>query len=232
MSELLKSLRQEQGWSQEQLADIAGLSVRTIQRAEAGEGCALETAKALAAAFDVTADLFLSPRKENGDDETPETETTADHLRRIHTQRTVRRHFRFYRHLFVYVVINAMLAVINLTTNPDYLWFLYPLVVWGLFIAAHALKGLSPDFEERAVAPAARPPRPRLTVPRVSSRETRKELNFFAKRGLGRALPVGHNGGESFLPARTNRSWIPWFRKPKSSACSPPKTRLPPPSPI
>lgn len=50
----LKSLRLEKGWSQEQLAEISGLSERTVQRAERGETPSLETLRALAASFELT----------------------------------------------------------------------------------------------------------------------------------------------------------------------------------
>lgn len=54
----LKLMRRAKGWSQEQLADISGVSIRTIQRLEAGEAPGLETQKALAAAFEYSLDEF------------------------------------------------------------------------------------------------------------------------------------------------------------------------------
>lgn len=50
----LKMLRQERGWSQEHVAEIAGLSYRTIQRIEKDGHCSLESKMALASAFVVT----------------------------------------------------------------------------------------------------------------------------------------------------------------------------------
>lgn len=50
----VKQLRLQRAWSQEQLAEMAGLSVRTIQRIENGERPGLETLSALAAVFEVT----------------------------------------------------------------------------------------------------------------------------------------------------------------------------------
>ena len=50
---IVKKLRGQRNWSQEQLAEMAGLSLRTIQRVEAGNKASLETLKALASVFEV-----------------------------------------------------------------------------------------------------------------------------------------------------------------------------------
>ena len=48
----LKQLRDSRGWTQEQLAEIAGLNARTVQRIEAGGNASAETGMALASALD------------------------------------------------------------------------------------------------------------------------------------------------------------------------------------
>lgn len=50
---ILKQLRISRYLSQEQLAEISGLSVRTIQRIESGHNASTESLKCLAAALDV-----------------------------------------------------------------------------------------------------------------------------------------------------------------------------------
>ncbi|HAT40307.1 MAG TPA: hypothetical protein DCS87_01095 [Rheinheimera sp.] len=50
---VLKQLRLSRLWSQEQLATMSGLSVRTIQRIESGHTPSLETLKSLAAVLQV-----------------------------------------------------------------------------------------------------------------------------------------------------------------------------------
>lgn len=45
----------------------------------------------------------------------------------------------FYIHLFVYLAVNALLIFINLTTSPDYYWFKWPLLGWGIGLLFHAL---------------------------------------------------------------------------------------------
>jgi transcriptional regulator with XRE-family HTH domain len=54
----LKQRRLENSWSQQQLAEISGLSVRTVQRIENGETPGLETIKALSASFGISSSEF------------------------------------------------------------------------------------------------------------------------------------------------------------------------------
>lgn len=57
--DVLKKLREQHGWTQEQLASVSGISARTIQRIESTGDCSLESKMAIAAAFNV-APSFLS----------------------------------------------------------------------------------------------------------------------------------------------------------------------------
>jgi transcriptional regulator with XRE-family HTH domain len=55
--------REQRAWTQEHLAAVAEVDVRTIQRAEAGELIAADTQQAIAAAFDITvAEMHLGPK--------------------------------------------------------------------------------------------------------------------------------------------------------------------------
>lgn len=64
----LRSLREQRGWSQEQLADVSGLSARTIQRVEATGAASLETRMALAAALALApADLLVQAQMSPAD---------------------------------------------------------------------------------------------------------------------------------------------------------------------
>ena len=45
----------------------------------------------------------------------------------------------FYTHVGVYVFVNILLLLINLLTDPSSLWFYWPLLGWGIGLAAHAL---------------------------------------------------------------------------------------------
>lgn len=59
----------------------------------------------------------------------------------------------FYGNLTSYVLVISFLAILNLITSPEYLWFLWPMMGWGIGIAAHAAGtfGISKDWEERKI---------------------------------------------------------------------------------
>lgn len=61
----IKRWREERQWSQEHLADLAGVGVRTVQRIETGDGASRDTLMALAAAFNVDVSaLSVDPQVE------------------------------------------------------------------------------------------------------------------------------------------------------------------------
>jgi transcriptional regulator with XRE-family HTH domain len=52
-SNRIRTERERRAWSQEHLAEVAGLSLRTVQRVETSGSASFETAKAIAAVFEV-----------------------------------------------------------------------------------------------------------------------------------------------------------------------------------
>jgi hypothetical protein len=44
----------------------------------------------------------------------------------------------FRSHVLAYAVVNAGLVAINLISTPDHLWFYWPMIGWGIGLAAHA----------------------------------------------------------------------------------------------
>jgi hypothetical protein len=45
----------------------------------------------------------------------------------------------FFSHLGAYVIVNAILLVINLTQSPQDLWFYWPLLGWGIGLFFHGM---------------------------------------------------------------------------------------------
>lgn len=60
-AQTVKGMRLARGWTQQQLADVAGLSLRTIQRVEnQGQG-SMETCNALCASLQVAREQLVQP---------------------------------------------------------------------------------------------------------------------------------------------------------------------------
>jgi hypothetical protein len=63
----------------------------------------------------------------------------------------------FYSHLASFVVVNAGLVAINLLFTPGNLWFLWPLLGWGIGLLSHAAGVFRPfrifprGWEERKI---------------------------------------------------------------------------------
>ncbi|AUD78436.1 hypothetical protein CW740_03885 [Kangiella profundi] len=71
-SELVKQLRTEKHWSQQQLSDACGLNLRTIQRLESSGKASIESIRALASVFEVSPDdLILTDNGESKINESP-----------------------------------------------------------------------------------------------------------------------------------------------------------------
>ena len=77
---IVRKLRLRRGWSQDQLAEFTGVTVRTIQRIERGHKPSLETAKALAAVFEVDCSTFLPENDDMNHNENQHTHTNDENL--------------------------------------------------------------------------------------------------------------------------------------------------------
>jgi hypothetical protein len=64
----------------------------------------------------------------------------------------------FYVHLTVYVLVNLFLFGLNIATDRDNLWFFWPLLGWGIGLAAHAMTvfvfdgTLGKNWQERQIS--------------------------------------------------------------------------------
>lgn len=155
----VQKLRLQRGWSQQQLAELSGLSVRTIQRIENGSAASTESLKSLASVFEID---FSTLSSEPAMPDTPTPTSSPSHTPSASQQEQlalleVRKLKGFYLHLAQYVVVIAALCAINLLTTPHRLWFYWPALGWGIGILAHAatifgwLPFLGVDWEKRQV---------------------------------------------------------------------------------
>ena len=130
---LVQKLRLQRGWSQQQLAELSGLNVRTIQRIEKGQEPSVESLKSLAAVFN----LDFSTLKEQGMDNVISETQSAEEILAF---KQVRKLKGFYIHLAQYVLVVALLAVINALTTPNHWWVQWVVMGWGVGVFFHWLQ--------------------------------------------------------------------------------------------
>jgi transcriptional regulator with XRE-family HTH domain len=129
---LVQKLRLQRGWSQQQLAELSGLNVRTIQRIEKGQEPSVESLKSLAAVFNVD----FSTLKEQGMDNVINESQSAEEILAFNQVRKLK---GFYIHLAQYVLVVALLAVINALTTPNHWWVQWVIMGWGVGVFFHWL---------------------------------------------------------------------------------------------
>lgn len=59
----------------------------------------------------------------------------------------------FYGNLTSYCLVIPFLLVLNLLTSPNHLWFYWPMLGWGMGLAAHGINvfGIGKDWEEKKI---------------------------------------------------------------------------------
>ena len=127
---LVQKLRLQRGWSQQQLAELSGLNVRTIQRIEKGQEPSVESLKSLAAVFNVE----FSTLKEQAMDKVISESQSAEEILAFNQVRKLK---GFYIHLAQYVLVVALLAVINALTTPNRWWVQWVVMGWGVGVFFH-----------------------------------------------------------------------------------------------
>ena len=127
----IKKMRLERHWSQEQLAEMSGLSIRTIQRIENGENAGLESLKSLAAVFETN--IEDSNKKEE-----------VDQIRKEETY--IQKLKGFYK-LLGLALINLILfffIAVNDSDSEGWWLFIYMLITWIAFLGIYSF--ISFDF--------------------------------------------------------------------------------------
>jgi transcriptional regulator with XRE-family HTH domain len=161
----VQKLRLQHGWSQQQLADLSGLSVRTIQRIERGQPASTETLKSLASVFEIDFTQLQEasmPLQEPQDPTDPARTPVPPPLdARSHEELLAMRHVeklrRFYRGVALYVVVITGLTVLNALTRPHHWWVVWPALGWGIGLLARAaatfdwLPFFGADWERRQI---------------------------------------------------------------------------------
>jgi len=151
---LIQKLRLQRGWSQEQLAELTCLSVRTIQRIERGQNPSAESLKAIAAVLDVEFGALREAHMTPPGDRPADRNVSADEALALARVRKIK---GFYMHIVEYVLIIGFLAVMNVAFYPGHFWVAWAAIPWALVLALQGLRVfdripfLNGDWERRQV---------------------------------------------------------------------------------
>lgn len=126
-----RALRQARAWSQEKLAEMSGLSTRTIQRVENGEQPSLETLSALAAVFEMSVTEISGPAARFGN--------VLDQ-RITEASCRIAGEAQFYRSVITALVVCLMLFTLNHLTAPASAWSLWVTGIWSALLVVRGLR--------------------------------------------------------------------------------------------
>lgn len=127
-SRKIRQLREARGWSQEHLAEVAGLSPRTVQRIEAESNASPESRMALAAALGVAA-AELGVAEPASPEPNPPHPVSEPQLRGS-----------WPRHLLIYVIVCSGLVMLDVFSNSAITWSKWPVLGWGIGLLSHWLR--------------------------------------------------------------------------------------------
>lgn len=123
----IRRWREERHWSQEHLAELAGLGLRTLQRIENGEPASRDSLTALAAALDVDAIALCID---------PETEA-AEILNRKNTKIIADLRLSFMIHLVGYIMGMVVFAAISIGLGAFVMK--WAAIWWSVGLAGHGV---------------------------------------------------------------------------------------------
>ena len=137
---LVQKLRLQKGWSQQQLADLSGLSARTIQRIEQGQSASVESLKSLAAVFEIDFSTLQEPNMSTSSSPSHQATTSNASNEEALSFHHVRKLKGFYAHALQYVLVVGALSIFNIWRQPQHLWSLWVALGWGLGLLVHAAR--------------------------------------------------------------------------------------------
>ena len=120
----IKRMRLERHWSQDQLAEMSGLSIRTIQRIENGENAGLESLKSLAAVFEMN--IADSDKKEE--------------MEQIRKEEVYVQNVKgFYKLLAIAILSLVVPFILAVSDSSNWNVFLWILLSWGVLLGIYSL---------------------------------------------------------------------------------------------
>lgn len=136
-TQVLRRLREERSWTQEHLAAVSGVSLRTVQRIEREGNASAESRLSLAAALGVDVGVLsevVEPQP------SPSSLLSGERTSPSEREELEIQGRSFQRHLAVYVLVGAFLVHRDWSSNQAIVWAHWPLMGWGIGVAVHGLR--------------------------------------------------------------------------------------------
>ncbi len=132
--------RLEKGWSQEHLAQLSGLSLRTVQRIESGKNAGNDSLNALAAAFDIEIAVLREEQTMAANTATTKPSVTGSGTTSTDNTDEYSQHkMAFLMNLAAFFVIMPLLYWLNITLSPATQWVEVVAAAWGAAFVLHGL---------------------------------------------------------------------------------------------
>ncbi|WP_077999852.1 helix-turn-helix domain-containing protein [Edwardsiella tarda] len=132
-----RARRLARAWSQEQLAEMSGLSTRTVQRIENGEQPSLETLSALAAVFEVSVAELSGAEANEANEECGD--NTLDQ-RIAEARQKLAQEGRFYRSVITAIIVCLLLFTLNRVSSPASHWSFWVAGIWCTLLVVRAMR--------------------------------------------------------------------------------------------
>ncbi|AKH89010.1 helix-turn-helix domain-containing protein [Edwardsiella tarda] len=129
-----RARRLARAWSQEQLAEMSGLSTRTVQRIENGEQPSLETLSALAAVFEV------SVAELSGAEANEECGNNALDQRIAEARQKLAQEGRYYRSVITAIIVCLILFTLNRVSSPASHWSFWVAGIWCTLLVVRGMR--------------------------------------------------------------------------------------------
>jgi transcriptional regulator with XRE-family HTH domain len=120
----IKEMRLERHWSQDQLSEMSGLNIRTIQRIENGENAGLESLKSLAAVFEIN--ITDSDKKE----EIEQIRKEEEYVQNVKG---------FYKLIAVAIISLVVPLILAISDSSNWSIFLWMVLSWGVILGIYSL---------------------------------------------------------------------------------------------
>lgn len=130
---IIRQRRLQNGWSQLQLAELAGLSLRTVQRIEKGQKPTIESLKSIAAVFEID---WSELADDDSSQDVDETKLSEDEMSELEHIREVRKFLRDCAAFALFAPLSVLISMFFVNS----MWMIPAILIWASVLAWDAFE--------------------------------------------------------------------------------------------